>query len=307
MYKCSECGKVTENKPKYCDCGNDVFIPFEDNMNTKQSQKVMSTLPQVDRISLSIFLVCIILSIIPWFFVSRHSENVKKEQRINVPNEKKAVVDIDKLWDDTPIKVETPSVPEPIQVEEPQTIIEYVTQIVKVPAPVKQNSVAQNISKPKKEEVKPVQNSPKTQVQKPKPEVISRIEKNISSNNAVPQKVEKPVQKPKPAPVVNKPTAEELAELNIYKNNLRMVLLSKLNVQSIIGSGDCDIEFAINENGKLINRKFSKQSDNKSLNDAIYYMLMSVPVYQVPPKAYKGETIRLHFYINNGYYEISFK
>lgn len=25
MYKCSECGAEYETKPKYCDCGNDIF------------------------------------------------------------------------------------------------------------------------------------------------------------------------------------------------------------------------------------------------------------------------------------------
>ena len=29
MFKCSECGTEYEIAPKYCDCGNDIFINVE--------------------------------------------------------------------------------------------------------------------------------------------------------------------------------------------------------------------------------------------------------------------------------------
>ena len=35
-------------------------------------------------------------------------------------------------------------------------------------------------------------------------------------------------------------------------------------------------------------------------------MLMKLPVFNPPPQNYRGETVKMKFYINNGYYEISF-
>ena len=67
------------------------------------------------------------------------------------------------------------------------------------------------------------------------------------------------------------------------------------------------IKFRVNSDGKLVDRGFEQYANNKPMNDAIYYMLMSVPKVQPPPAEYGGEVIRLQFYINNGAYEISFK
>ena len=90
-----------------------------------------------------------------------------------------------------------------------------------------------------------------------------------------------------------------------YKNNLRSALFTQFAVGSISGVGECSIQFAIDKNGKLINRKFSQESSNKALNDAVYYMLMSVPKFDAPPSEYNGQIIRMNFKINNGNYEIS--
>lgn len=319
MYKCSDCGKITKEKPQYCDCGNNVFVKVADAADSHLSKQPSEPFLQkyaIDKLSLSIFILCLVFAVIPWFFVLRQQPAKENNNVSDLTIEKKEIPDFDKLWDDTPVSVPVqPQPAEPVQ-EEPQTIIEYVTQIIQVPKqPVSKPVQSVNQPKPKAEEVKtkpPVKTTPK---KNDKPDVIDRIEKNLSQSSAPkqvqthkPQESKTNVSKNQTtAPAVQKPTARELAELNNYKNTLRVVLLSKLKVQSIIGEGECDIEFAIDGNGKLINRKFTRQSANKTLNDAVYYMLMSVPVYQVPPKAYNGETIRLHFYINNGYYEISFK
>ena len=36
MYICSECGNEYEIKPKYCDCGNDIFINNEEQDEIQQ-------------------------------------------------------------------------------------------------------------------------------------------------------------------------------------------------------------------------------------------------------------------------------
>ena len=90
-----------------------------------------------------------------------------------------------------------------------------------------------------------------------------------------------------------------------YKGELRAALFSKFAAGSIPDSGSCEISFSVDKTGKLINRKFTRESDNKTLNDVVYYMLMSVPKYLPPPSEYNGETIRMKFVIEHGSYEIS--
>lgn len=94
-------------------------------------------------------------------------------------------------------------------------------------------------------------------------------------------------------------------EMLRYKNNLRAALFSKFAVGSIKGSGKCSIQFSVDKTGKLINRKFTKESSNKGLNDTVYYMMMSVPKFYPPPDEYNGEIINMDFNINNGDYEIT--
>lgn len=116
---------------------------------------------------------------------------------------------------------------------------------------------------------------------------------NISPKTDIQTKSQKPLYNP------NSP------EMLRYKNHLRAALFSKFAVGSIQGSGECSIQFSVDKSGKLINRKFTKESSNKGLNDTVYYMMMSVPRFTPPPDEYNGETIRMNFKINNGDYEIS--
>ena len=121
----------------------------------------------------------------------------------------------------------------------------------------------------------------------------------------VQQQTSKPAEtKPVEKPVYN-PNSPEMLK---YKGSLRSALFAKLPVGSIQGSGSCSVQFAVDKTGKLINRSFSKQSDNKSLNDAVYYMLMSVPRFASPPEGYNQELIRMNINMNSdGSYEISIK
>ena len=91
-----------------------------------------------------------------------------------------------------------------------------------------------------------------------------------------------------------------------YKGEIRSALLAKLNVTAIQGSGECAVEFSLDSTGKLLNRNFIYKSSNKTVNDEVYLMLMRLPYYKQPPKYYNGEKIKLKFYFNNGYYEITF-
>ena len=111
-----------------------------------------------------------------------------------------------------------------------------------------------------------------------------------------------------PAPVTLKPEKTDAFNPSFmeYKSELLHKLFSRFIVSSVKGSGSCVVSFNIAPDGKLTNRKFVRQSENKSLNDAVYYMLMSVPKFNPPPSSYKGDTLKIQFRFDNGEYEFSY-
>ena len=286
MYICKECQSRYEQKPDYCECGNNTFEYIE--------EKRSLTLEEKSEIISGIFLaLCIILSIIIWLIpIKGEPETIqdkpKQKQAVNIP-------DINKIWDDTPVyqapKQEAAPVSEPI-VLTPVPVRDFVNETVKK---VIKTDKKKEVNKPPKTVEPPKKIKTPVSAETPKPKAEQKINKEQAENVSEPQKVETP----KPSYNPNSPAMLR------YKANLRALLFSKFAVGSIQGSGSCSIQFSVDSTGKLINRKFSKESDNKSLNDTVYYMLMSVPRFSPPPDGYNGETIRMNFSVTNGNYEIS--
>ena len=100
-------------------------------------------------------------------------------------------------------------------------------------------------------------------------------------------------------------TAKIKREYDNYKILLRNSLGKKINFTNVIGDGECVISFRINSSGKLIERKFYKQSSNITLNEAVYSAVMSMPSYNPPPSGYKNETLYLKISFYNGNFSIS--
>lgn len=262
MYKCTECNTEFDIKPDYCDCGNDTF----------EEQITITPVPAKtdikDILSISIFILCLFLSLLVWLFLG--NTNLQKQENA-VPKASKPVKttvsmsDINTLWDDT--------LPSYVQ-EQPATvkknIEEEITTPVQKPKQIPQTVVRKNNATPK----------PQAQVQKLKTNV-----------------------QPKAVPKESKTNNQELAR---YKTALRQAMFSNLAITSIHGKGKCSIEFSIAQNGKLVGRKFISQSSNTTVNDAVYEMLMTIPQYYPPPDSYNGEKIRMSFYFNDGYYEINY-
>ena len=80
MYKCSECGKTFNQKPDYCDCGNDTFEIIAENNPPKAAPSYIRSAQQntvskssvqgsIDKKSVLILALCIILSIISLLFI----------------------------------------------------------------------------------------------------------------------------------------------------------------------------------------------------------------------------------------------
>lgn len=302
MYICRECKAEYKEKVEYCDCGNNTFDYVEDKnkvqaVNTKQSLTLEQKSELVSRI---FFALCIILSIIVWSIpVGKTSDKKPTPTQQKPISTSTSIPSIDKIWDNTPAYQPKPK-QEQVQQQNP---LEKLRQEIPLTfTPTKDKKVAQaEVQKKNTESVKS-----KPNVQNPKqvqPKISKPVQPKTSHNitSPAPKLDKKPLYKEPQKPIYN-PNSPTMLR---YKNSLRSVLFSHLAVGSISGSGECSIQFAIDPNGKLINRKFSQESSNKALNDAVYYMLMSVPKFTPPPVEYDAQTIKMHFKIDNGNYEIS--
>lgn len=286
MFRCKECGCEFDIKPEYCDCGNNTFDEITSASNVQ--------VPDVRQIlSVVIFVLCLILAIIPWTIypkvkIEKPEPNIESNIRsaLEIP-------DIEKLWVESRPKSSGDTSAQVVKKEAQKTLNPKAQ-------PIKQ-SVAKPVQKTSQKPVKPTASSiikntnQKVTAQKP-PKVVEKVS----------QQVMKQTQTTKPQSVAVNPKPVDMTPLINYKNDLRIALLSKLNVPNIQGVGDCAVSFSINSDGKLLNRSFVYKSSNKSVNDEVYYMLMRLAYFKKPPSIYKGETLKLKFYFNNGYYEISF-
>ena len=117
MYKCSECGTEYETAPKYCDCGNDIFIAVEDiepqeidddlsdediELETKRQRNFRKK--SFSTVSVSIFALCIILSLLILFVFGNPKKNIAENIVKNNLSEKIQIPEIDSFWDNTTIK-----------------------------------------------------------------------------------------------------------------------------------------------------------------------------------------------------------
>ena len=288
-FKCKECGSIYDKQVEYCECGNNTF----ELIDTSSSYKLSKTsIDKGNMLSWVIFSFCIILSCI--IFLIPVPKNNQLQEVITQEKSEIDIPDFEQIWKDPTPQAKSQESEPAAQPPEPIVIIQ---KIIRKIDPVETSSPKKTTSNSSTKKNQPEQNVKK---QSPTPKSTQQTTQSV-------QKTES--QSIKTSQTTNenvKPDNSNNPELIRYKNILRELLLSKLNVGNISGEGTCIIEFGIDSTGKLINRKFTQYANNKSMNDAIYYMLMSVPKFQPPPASYSGETIKMKFYVNNGAYEISF-
>ena len=368
MYKCTECGCEFENRPDFCDCGNDEFvlveekkeeskkteIPVEPKILESNPPELVSKLveepvnelkqnysyqntnqrftkPPVDFISLGIFLGCILLSLVVIFFLWNPKEIEVTETKESIkPIAQNIPSSIDKFWNDAVPKI----VKENNQVEQTEQTKPAPVQKTVIPAVTKQTAPPSGITTVKKQTTTASQPKPtqKTNTQKPvttKPTAQNTTKPTVQQTTkpaaqTAPKQTTQPVaQSQTAAPsqvVVTKPaetqvqqqtpiqtkSSQELAqELANYKASLRNTIGRKIDFTRVLGDGTCAVSFKINESGKLINRSFSQQSTNITLNDAVYAAVMSTPTFKAPPEGYKGQFLKLSIKFYNGNFEIS--
>ena len=331
MYKCTECGMEYEVKPDYCDCGNDEFVitveekkednviweeengfgypidekSYENNKKIQQKEAIKEKtkasepeicrpkqeLPKTDPISLIIFLICLILSIVILFLPVK--TDVIEQGMQNADNKiTKEIPPIDKFWNNTlpPSAEIKPPIPEPVAVK----VVQPKANTVKKPVQTQKTTPKQTVVKlQKSNNVQTVQKPKKTEA-----EIRAEAERKALENAKKLEEVKKHAEDLQKA-------MYDKQEYANYKANLRNTIGRRVDFTKVIGDGDCAISFKIDPNGRLINGAFAKQSDNMTLNDAVYKAFMSSRNFTAPPDGYKNETLKLYVKFFNGNYEIS--
>ncbi len=206
MFKCSECGTEYEIAPKYCDCGNDIFInvepeedfevqeieDFEEEIKTPKHRNFRKK--SFSPVSIGIFAFCIILSLLVLFVIGNPKKDLTTQKTETKVQEKIEIPTVDSYWDNTVVKIAQKEEPQP-QKEE-NILDKIVQQIAPVeqpqketkPAPVAQTkktvqTTQKTVQKPKVQQQKTAQMT-KTQTAKPK-QTTSKTSSNTANNQQV--------------------------------------------------------------------------------------------------------------------------
>lgn len=309
MYKCTDCGQEYEIKPDYCDCGNNVFEQIvSKESEIKEPKGTLSKLDDVsenkpirdrryttqDILSWLIFSVCILLSVLSLIFIGRGNPDnpsniVENDQKERVTRE---IPSIESLWVNSNPQV----VPE--EKEDVTTIFQTIFVKPKEQVSAGVNNAVKNLKKMTSSPSQtPKQNIQSTQTGSMTEEQKAQLVKRLTEPKTTVETKKEPVMD----------EAKLKRELIIYKTSLRNRIAANIDFTKVIGDGSCAVTFKIDSVGNLVERNFATQSQNKSLNDVVYYAMMQNPAFQPPPTAYKNETLTLSVKMYSGNFEVTLK
>lgn len=341
IYKCKNCGTEFKVCPDYCDCGNNTFDKIGNDTNpsdeydefgekivrddfkiSPENNKDLSLLYKPDFeytknskdentgkkkniLPVIVFVLSLIISavlLLTAFLMPSKNKNNGEPTEQKTKISKPQVQNVNDFWDDTPAQIPDKTVTKPAETVKQNDTVQTKQEPVSKPTAVNPQKetpktapkTANQVKKPQKTEVKT--ETPKAAVKKPEKKQNKPTESKNQTNT-----VKEDVKPAKPAV-----SQEDIKAVNIYKTNLRAALFSVFPILNVQGSGTATVAFSVGSDGKLLNRRFVSQSDNKSLNDAMYHMLMKTPTYRIPPSAYKGEEFVLEMRFNNGQYSFSY-
>ena len=302
--------------------------------NTTQAAYIPPRTLSVDPMSLIIFIVCVLLSLYVVFFAWNERINTEDSENANADTKQQTVdtskiPSVDKFWNNAlPVVVKKEK--EPKVEEKVENIIKQIipvqTQTKTVTTPKTTTSTKQKVT------TVPIKKTTQTTQTKntAKNTTTKTTTKQQSNTNAQEQakKVAEDAAKRKAEAERNAAEVEQLKKLQAeqakkaaeekarqaaaakqeftnYKAQLRNTIGRKIDFTRVIGDGSCIVAFKIDQNGKLVNRSFSKQSSNNTLNDAVYAAVMATPSFNPPPSGYNNETLYLNIKFSNGNFEIS--
>ena len=327
IYKCNNCGRNFNLKPDFCDCGNNTFVEVVENFdystvktdfnvgkdvdflynqnnfsaNNEESSQNENTYEDdlkkqrtSEVIAIVVFAVVLITAAIMIF--SNFSALMKKSNVKTATAEIETYIpsDVNEYWKDSETSTETNNSARQNNNTNNNNTNSVNKNNIKSDKTqsVAKTTVSKNISKSqtKKQEKNQTttKNNNKTKNPEQKTQIVAK-NKNITQTSASADD--------------NTISVEEYL---CYKNSLRNRLFANFPVLTVKGQGTAKIAFSVASDGKLTNRRFISQSGNKTLDDAMYHMLMRVPVFSAPPTGFEGREIMMQMDFNNGHYSFAF-
>ena len=99
-------------------------------------------------------------------------------------------------------------------------------------------------------------------------------------------------------PLLNENFSRISTDLRSYLVLIGEEFSSQWNANLVDGSGECKIQFTINKDGIIENKKMIAKSRNESLDNSVLLLLSQISSLNLPPADYKGERIILAFKID---------
>lgn len=95
--------------------------------------------------------------------------------------------------------------------------------------------------------------------------------------------------------------------VSVYKSELQKALYSNLENIDVIEEGRCRIEFRINKNGKLTNRRLIKETGGNLFNNTVIKMMRKTSKVDAPPNGYAGIQFTADVFTENGVIKIKLR
>lgn len=315
IYKCNNCGRTYNLKQEFCECGNNVFYEVVENFDYSKVKTDFNSENEVDFlyanshnnseknyqneqdyslnedlkkqrtsefVAIAVFVIVLLSAISVIFLNAYKLINKGKDITATVEIENYIPSDVNEFWQENKSATKEATPQKTTRKQNDNT-----------------NSVKQ-MSRTKSDKKSIQKKSPDIQTQKNLSQKTnnSKLQNTNSVNNQNNEQSENLTNK--------KTTSNNVEEYLKYKNNLRNKLFANFPILTVQGQGSAKVAFAISSDGKLTNRKFVSQSGNKSLDDAMYHMLMRVPVYNAPPTGFENQEIIMQMDFNNGHYSFAF-
>lgn len=92
-----------------------------------------------------------------------------------------------------------------------------------------------------------------------------------------------------------------------YKTELQNALYANFEETEILEDGRCEIEFKVNADGKLTNRKMYKEQGGNRFNNLVLNMLKQTSKVSAPPAGYTNVSLRARVFTENGQVKVILK
>lgn len=99
-------------------------------------------------------------------------------------------------------------------------------------------------------------------------------------------------------PLLNEYFSTISTDLRGYLVQIGEEFSTQWNANLVEGAGECKIQFTVNKDGIIENKKMIAKSRNESLDNSVLLLLSQITNLNLPPNDYKGERIILAFKVD---------